>query len=129
VRRHGFDLLADFINGRCGARVGGIEGAHRVHQFLNRHGGMVDLTLRHQVVQHTRRSILHLIDVDAGVEQKRLTAHPARRDKRKFAVAAPRTGPLRVESRPTPRRIEVERGHLASQLFILPRCAGVKVVG
>jgi hypothetical protein len=65
-----------------------------------------DLSLRNQIIQHLRRSILHLIDVDAGVEQEALLAN-----ERKLVVASPRERLLRIESRPTSRRVEIELRH------------------
>jgi hypothetical protein len=35
----------------------------------DRDGRVVDLSLRDQTVQHLRRTILHLIDVDGGVSK------------------------------------------------------------
>jgi hypothetical protein len=50
---------------------------------------MVDLTLRDQIVQNLRRAILHLIDVDTGIEQEPLPANRAHIDERKLVGASP----------------------------------------
>ena len=68
------DLLADYVNNIGGPRVGWIQYPDRVHQFLDRDSRMVDLSLRDQIVQDPRRTILHLIDVNAGIKQKSLSA-------------------------------------------------------
>jgi hypothetical protein len=71
---HRSDLLADHINDGGGSRVGWIQYPDRVHQFLDGDSRMIDLSLRDQIVQHLRRTILHLIDVNGGIEQKTLSA-------------------------------------------------------
>jgi hypothetical protein len=47
----------------------GAENSDRMHQFLDRDGRVVDLSARDHIVQHQRRTILHLVDVNARVEQ------------------------------------------------------------
>lgn len=37
-------------------------------QFLDRDSRMIDLSLRDQIVHDLRRTILHLIDVNGGIE-------------------------------------------------------------
>jgi len=58
-----------------------------VHQLLDRYSRVIDLSLGDQIVQHLRRAILHLIDVDAGVEQEPLPADQARIDERQLFIA------------------------------------------
>jgi hypothetical protein len=72
--RHCSDLRADHVNDDGGSRVGWIQYTNRVHQFLDRDSRMIDLPLRDQIVQCPRRTILHLIDIDAGIKQKSLSA-------------------------------------------------------
>ena len=71
---HRSDLLADHVNDSGSSRVGWIQYADRVHQFLDRDSRMIDLSLRDQIVQDLRRTILHLIDVNAGIKQNSLSA-------------------------------------------------------
>jgi len=65
----------------------------------------VDLALCNQVIQDLRR--------------KPLAANPTRIDKRKCVVVSPCQRPLRIEPRPTSRRIEVELRHLKSRALTL----------
>ncbi|HEY1900471.1 MAG TPA: hypothetical protein VGG49_11820 [Steroidobacteraceae bacterium] len=60
---------------------------------------MADLTLRDQIVQHLRRAILHLIDVNTRIEQKPLPANRDHIDERKLIDAPPGQRPVRVEPR------------------------------
>src|SRR5580704_15126101 len=76
---------------------------------------MIDLPRCDQIIQHLRRSILHLIDVDAGVEQETLAADQVFIDERKLAIVASRQRLARVEACPTPRRLEVELRHVRSR--------------
>ena len=76
---------------------------------------MVDLSLRDQVVQDLRRTILHLIDIDAGIEQKSLSGIRLGADEWKFIVAAPCERVFRIEPRPTSRRVKVEFRHLRNR--------------
>jgi hypothetical protein len=45
-----------------------------MHQLLDCDDRVVDLSARNKVIQYPWRSTLHLIDVDAGVEQQTLPA-------------------------------------------------------
>jgi hypothetical protein len=76
---------------------------------------MIDLPLCDQIIQHLRRSILHLIDVDAGVEQETLSTDQVLIDERKLMIVASRRRLARVEACPTSRRIEVELRHVRSR--------------
>jgi len=60
-----------------------------VRQPLDRDDRMVDLTRRDQIVQHSLRAILHLIDVDAGIKHQPLCAVRARADEWKLVGASP----------------------------------------
>ena len=57
---------------------------------------MIDLSLPDQILQRLRRSILHLIDVNAGVEQESLATDLARIDERKLVVASSRQRFFRI---------------------------------
>jgi hypothetical protein len=74
MRWHRSDLLADHVYDSGGSRVGRIQYADRVHQFLDRDSRMIDLSLRDQIVQDLGRTILHLVDVNGGIKQKSLPA-------------------------------------------------------
>jgi hypothetical protein len=74
MRWHRSDLLADHVYDSDGSRVGRIQYADRVHQFLDRDSRMIDLSLRDQIVQDLGRTILHLVDVNGGIKQKSLPA-------------------------------------------------------
>jgi hypothetical protein len=67
-----------------------VQYADRVHQLLDRHRRMIDLPLCDQIIQHKRRSILQLIYIHKGIEQKALPGHPACVDKRKLVIASTR---------------------------------------
>lgn len=51
-----------------------LQSVRAVDQLLDRDSRMIDLTLRDQVVQYLRRPILHLIDIDASIEQQECPA-------------------------------------------------------
>jgi len=78
---------------------------------------MVDLSLQDQIVQNLGRPVLHLIDVDAGVEQQTLSANQTRIDERKPVVASTCQRPLRIEPRPASRRIEIKFRHFKKPSF------------
>jgi hypothetical protein len=117
--RHCLDLLAYLSNDTRRSRIRRAQYADRVHQFLDRDRRVVHLSLRDQIVQHPRRTILHLIDVDAGIEQEPLSANQARIDERKLFVASPCQRLLRIEPCPTSRCVEIELGHLRSRVSTL----------
>ena len=50
---------------------------------------MIDLALRYQTLQRLWRSILHLIDIDAGVEQESLAADQVGINERELVVTSP----------------------------------------
>ena len=81
-------LVTDLINGSCGSCVGRVQHTDRVHQLLDRDGRVIDLSLRDQIVQNRRRSILHLIDVDAGVPARQRSAHRRKEDRRRLPARA-----------------------------------------
>jgi hypothetical protein len=112
---HRPDLLADHINDCGGSGLGWIQYPDRVHQFLDRDSRMVDLSLRDQIVQNLRRTILHLIDVNAGIKQKSLSADGTRIDERQFIVTSSRQCFLRIEARPPPGSVEIELRHLKNR--------------
>ena len=114
-------VVADLGNHACGSRIGRLQYADRIHQFLDRDGRMVDLPLQDQIVQYMWRSIQHLIDVDAAIEQQGLPADAARVDERKLLIASPCQRPLWIEPRPAPRRIEIELRHLRNRASTFDR--------
>lgn len=71
---HPSDLLADHVDDGGRSRVGRIQCTDRVHQLLDRDSRMIDLSLRDQIVQDPRRTILHLVDVNGGIKEKSLPA-------------------------------------------------------
>jgi len=71
---HRSDLLADHVDDRGGSCVRRTQYVDRVHQFLYRDSRMIDLSLRDQIVQDPRRTILHLVNVNGGIEEKSLPA-------------------------------------------------------
>jgi hypothetical protein len=119
--RHGFDLLAYLQDHTRGSRIGRAEDTNRMHQFLDRYGRVIDLPLRNQIVKYLRRTILHLIDVDAGVEQEPLPADQVRIDEWQLFIAPPGQRPLRIKSRPASGGVEIERHHLRSRASTLDR--------
>lgn len=68
------DLLANHLNDGGGSRVGRIQYADCVHQFLDGDSRMIDLSLRDQIVQDFWRATLHLIDVYGRIKQEPLSA-------------------------------------------------------
>jgi hypothetical protein len=116
MRRHRFDLLSNLSKDTRAPRIRRVQNAGSVHQLLDRDGRMIDLSLRNQIIQHLRRSILHLIDVDAGVEQESLPANQVYIDERKLVVTSPRQRLFRIESCPTSRCVEIELRHLEAEL-------------
>jgi hypothetical protein len=88
MRRHCLDLPTD-LSDNSRSRIRWTQHADRMHQFLDRNGRVVDLSLRDQIVQRLRQTILYLIDIDAAIEQEPPPANQARVDERKRIVAAP----------------------------------------
>src|SRR5258708_16692140 len=101
MRRHGPDLLADLGDDTRRSRIRRAQYADCVHQLLDRDGRMVDLSLRDQVVQHLRRTILHLINVDAGVDQETLSANPVCLADRTLSALPPSPRLFPILPRPT----------------------------
>src|SRR5882757_182386 len=112
---HCLDLLADLGNDTGGPYISRIKGANSVHQLLDRDSRMVDLALRDKVIQDYGRATLHLIDIDASVEQQPLAAGRSRIDEWQRVVPTSRQGRSRIEPRPTPGCLEVELGHVRSR--------------
>jgi hypothetical protein len=112
---HRSDLPADHINDSGGSRVGWIKHTDRMHQFLDRDSRMIDLSLRDQIVQYLRRTVLHLIDVNGGIKQKSLSTDRARIDERQFIVTSSRQRSLAIEARPPSRCVEIELRHLKNR--------------
>src|SRR5260370_21409380 len=119
--RHSLDLPTDLGNCTRRSRIRGAQYADRVHQLLDRDGRMVDLSLRDQIVQYQRRTILHLVDIDASVEQEALPANQPRLYEGKLFVASPCQRLLLIEPRPASRRVEIEFRHIKSRASILDR--------
>jgi len=71
--------------------------------------GMVDLPLRDQIVQCLRRAILHLVNVDTGVEQEPLPPIRLALTNGSSFVASP--APVSFANRTVPNvaRVEIER--------------------
>jgi len=82
---------------------------------------MIDLPLPNQIVQNPRGTILHLIDIDAGIEEEPLSGSSAGIDERKFIAPAPCHRIFRIESRPTSRGVKVESRHLRNRASMLDR--------
>lgn len=112
---HRSDLLADHVNDSGSSRVGWIQYADRVHQFLDRDSRVIDLSLRDQIVQDLRRTILHLIDVNGGIKQEPLPADKARIDERQLIVTSSCQRSFRIEARPPPGSVEIELRHLKNR--------------
>src|SRR6185312_7418751 len=126
MRRHGLDLLANLDNGTRSSCIRRLQNTDCMHQLLNGDGRVVDLSLRNQVIQYLWRAALHLIDIDASIEQKALPADHVHVDERKLAVSSTWQSSSRIEPRPASRGIKIERRHLRIRVSALDRfCLGI----
>ena len=64
------------------------QNADRVHQLLQRNRRVIDLTSFNETVEHFRRTVLQLVDIDAGIEQQPLSGDPLFVQERQLIIAA-----------------------------------------
>lgn len=112
VRGHGFDLLADDSDHRTCSFILGIERTSRMHEFLDGDRRMIDLPRVDQTLNDQRRVALHLVDIDAGIEQQRLADQFLFAGEGEFAVRPPRKRPTRIEPGPAQRARNIKCHHV-----------------
>ena len=112
MRRHRSDQSANLPDDRCCSCIPWIEHPNGMHELLNSDGRMVDLSPVNEEIEDVGRPTLHLVDVDAGIEQQRLAADPFLVHEWKFVVRPAGQSFLRIKSRPPLSSVEVEIRHL-----------------
>lgn len=71
---------------------------------------MIDLPSFDEIIENLRRSILHLIDINTGVEQQRMSGDPLFAHERQLIIGATRQGRCGSKSRPAPSGVEAKVG-------------------
>lgn len=87
----------------------------RVHQFLDCDSRMIAVPRIDEPLDKIRCTALHLVDIDACIEQERLACDFFRADERKLGIVAARERLAWVEARPAERGVDIKPWHVRSR--------------
>ena len=86
-----------------------------MHQLLDSNGRMIGVSCRYQAFEYRRRATLHLVYIDAGIEQDRWPAEAFLMHKGKLAVGSAGEGSSRVKSGPPNGLAEINVGQIRTR--------------
>ena len=87
----------------------------RVHQFLDCDSRVIHVPRIDELLDKIGRTALHLVDINARIEQECLACDFFRADERKLGIVAARERVAWVEARPTARGVNVKPRHVRSR--------------